>query len=136
MTHVTASTGRIFLRIFLLMVAAVGGIMLLGAYPTHRMAGGDGIRAMIGAGIIGLIAGSVGLYPVSAAVARNSSSLMIRILAGTMIRFAVALFLAVPAAVSGLLEVVPLLIWLMIVYLLVLGVETAMVVRYIGDSKT
>jgi len=113
------------------LAAAIG----LGAWPTWRLAGTGGLAAMGVGSAISLISSVVGsLVSVSGVVRRPELAGHMTMKAAS-VRFAVSVVLAAAVAAVGFLDVGALLLWVVISYLVMLGGETAGLVRMIRHNE-
>lgn len=106
-------------------LAAATAAALLGYLPTLRLGGRGAIPAMIAGCAVGFLASLAGGVPV--ALGRRSPQPMVRSQAATAamaVRFGVVLALGLAAALSGLFERGPLLVWIAVSYLALLVVDT------------
>ena len=112
-----------------------GGMILLGYLPTMRLGGSGAVRAMIVACGISLIGSLVGAVPVVRAASGPAARMSNAILLSMALRFLVVILLALSAALSGLLERLPLLLWVAISYLMLLVTDTLFAVRVGGSVR-
>lgn len=106
-------------------LAAATAAALLGYLPTLRLGGRGAIPAMIAGCAVGFLASLAGGVPV--ALGRRSPEPTVRATAATAamaVRFGVVLALGLAAALSGLFERGPLLVWIAVSYLALLVVDT------------
>jgi hypothetical protein len=115
---------RLYARSLLLIVAAAGVVAALGYLPTKRVAGAEGVTAMLAGCAITMIASAIGVIPIAGAAGRPSRVTPQVIMVATSVRLVGVLVLAVAAALSGLFERGPLLIWVAVSYLAQLAVDT------------
>ena len=104
-------------------------VMILGYMPTIRLAGEDAISSMVAGCCISLVASVIGVIPVILARRSRSGNVPMSILASTVLRFFVALVLALTVALSDWLKTTPLLIWVSVSYLVLLFADTFYAVR-------
>lgn len=117
-------------------------LVLLGWLPTGRLAGADGVAAMLAACAIGLVGSLVGGLPValaaradrSAPSGRPATPPVFRAMAGTGLRFAVVVALVAAVGLSGRLPLRPLLVWTAISYLALLAVDTRYAVAAASET--
>jgi hypothetical protein len=118
-----AAPRRRYLR-FAATAAAASALLALGGWlPTRRLAGSEGVAALLAACAIGL-AGSLAAGLVSLRGGGAGAAPVLRALAATGLRFAVVVALALAAAWSGRFPLRPLLLWTAISYLALLAVDT------------
>ena len=106
-------------------LAAATGAALLGYLPTLRLGGEGALPAMIAGCAVGFLASLAGGVPV--ALARRSPQPAVRsqaLMASMAVRFGVVLALGLAAALSGLFERGPLLVWIAVSYMALLVVDT------------
>ena len=115
---------RLYARSLLLMLAAAGVVVALGYLPTKRVAGVEGVTAMLAGCAITMIASAVGAIPIAVVAGRPSGVTPQVIMSATAVRLVGVALLAVAAALSGLFERGPLLIWVALSYLAQLAVDT------------
>ena len=116
-------------------LAAVVVAAGLGALPTYRFAGADGLVAEAVGCVVAWIAGVVGFVPGCLRIDHSPTVAARAFLAGSAIRFFVAATLGVPVALSGWVPRTPLLLWIALGYLAVLLVDTAIVVRLLRTAE-
>ncbi len=112
-------------------LVVAGGI---GAYPTHRLAGSAGLVGLVAGCGIAWIAAVLGFVPGCLMLERAPQNAAKAFLAGSAIRFGVAVLLALPVALADVLETTPLLLWVAIGYMVVLLVDTTLVVSLVNRS--
>ena len=117
-------------------LAAVVVAAGLGAWPTYRLAGADGLRAEAIGCAVAWIAGVVGFVPGCLRIDHSPAVAARAFFAGSVIRFMVAATLGVPIVLSGWVQRTPLLLWIALGYLAVLFVDTAIVVRLLRTSES
>ena len=105
----------------------VGGI---GYFPTMRLTGGSGAAALaVGCGV-SWIASCVGAVPISLALSQARGNLASAILAATALRFGVVLASTLAVALTRVFEPAPLLVWVALSYLTLVGTETMFALRF------
>jgi hypothetical protein len=125
MTDAPPRAAGSYLRFLAWAAAITAAVAALGAVPTRRLGGEGALPALLAGCAIGLIASAVGGVPVAlAAGAGRRADLAPAVLAAMGLRFAVALALGLAAALSGWFERGPLLVWLALSYLALLGADT------------
>jgi hypothetical protein len=112
-----------FLRIALASTAAAAALGLVGYWPTVVQGGVGSVKAMVAGIAISLVGGWIGTIPTIAFLSRPPREHPMGILAGLGARFAVTLGLAIAAVVTGAFSNVPLLLWVGISQLVILGVD-------------
>ena len=116
-------------------LAAVVVAAGLGALPTYRLAGTDGLVAGAVGCAVAWVAGIVGFVPGCLRIDHSSAAAARAFFAGSVIRFMVAAAIGVPVALSGWVQRTPLLLWIALGYLAVLLVDTAIVVRLLRKAE-
>ena len=116
-------------------LAAVAAVAGIGAYPTWRLAGSDGlVAAAVGCGIA-WAAGVVGFIPGCVLLDRSPAAAAKGFLAGSAIRFGAAALFPAPVVAFAPLSRTPLLLWTGIAYMVVLAVETIIVARLLKQPS-
>ncbi len=123
-----------YLRFLGWLAGVVALALALGYVPTRRLAGEAGLKAMLAGCAIGAVSSMVGAIPVALAAARGIKSATAP-LAAMALRFAAALALVLPAALSGWFATVPLLVWVAISYMVLLAVDTRYALVAQGGSR-
>lgn len=118
------SAGRRWLTPFAASLAVVGFAAAAGYVATERMAGPEGVPGLLAGCTIGLLAHWCGLAALIATGFDDPGQRAIATLTAMAVRFGAVLFLALAAALSGLFEIGPLLIWVVISHLAALFVDT------------
>lgn len=106
----------------------------LGAYPTVRLAGSEGLPALALGCAIAWIAGIVGFIPGCLLMDTKAEQAAKAFLAGSVIRFLVAVLLGLPVVLADVVDKTPLLLWIGIGYMVVLLVETTLVVSLMNRA--
>jgi hypothetical protein len=102
---------------------------LLGYVPTRRL-GGDGALPAMAAGIaVGVIASAVGALPILLARRSGAAPSPVQGLLSTAIRLAALVVLGVSAALSGVFETRPLIVWIALGYVAQLALDVRYAVR-------
>jgi hypothetical protein len=114
---------RRYLRFLALAGASVAVLAAVGYLPTRNLAGAPGVTAMLVACALCWLASALSGLPVAVAETAGRPPVTV-VLGATAVRFAVVLGLTVAAALSGLVERVPLLVWTALGYLVLLVVDT------------
>jgi hypothetical protein len=130
------SFGKTYARLLAASVATAAGLVLLGYFPTLRLAGAGAIGAMVAGIGISLVAGCVGAVPIGLAGRGDSRKLPQAILFATVLRFLVCLALAASALLSGLFEPLKVLgLWVALSYLAMLVVDTMFAAYVVGKAR-
>lgn len=114
-----------YLRLALISAAAAVAAVLVGYLPTQRLAGPDGVGAMLLGVGIALLAALAGLVPPLLALRHGPRERLNGVLTGMAIRFMLTLALLLAALLSGRLPKMALALWVAIGYLVLLAVDTA-----------
>ncbi len=121
-----------FVGVGLAVAVVVAG---LGAIPTIRLAGVDGIKGLAAGCLVSWIATCVGALPVSLSLASHPKEAATAVLTATMVRFIAALALVVPLVLSGWFDRKILVLFVAISYMLMLLVDTLLAVRVIRRAE-
>lgn len=119
-----------YLRFLVWVTVVAAAVAALGAVPTRRLAGEDGIPALLAGCLIGAIASLAGGLPVffGPPAASPAGRLQATLLA-MAVRLGVVLALGLAVALSGWFERVPLLIWIAVSHLALLVVDTRFMLK-------
>ena len=118
-----------YLRFLVWAVAISIAAALLGYVPTRRL-GGDGALPAMAAGIaVGVIASAVGALPILLARRSGAAPSPVQGLLSTAIRLAALVVLGVSAALSGVFETRPLIVWIALGYVAQLALDVRYAVR-------
>ena len=109
----------------LVIMAVVGGV---GLVPTRRLAGDDGLPAMLAGCLIGWIAALAAGWPLAARIERTPLARMQTALLAMGVRLSVVIALGLAAALAGTLARAPLLFWLAASYMALLPLEVKLAV--------
>lgn len=107
-------SGKLFGRFLALIAALVAALATVGYLPTQRLGGDRATIAMLAGCAIALLASALGTVPVLLARGRGHAELIPTVFLAMGIRVAAALALGIGVALSGLLPIKPLLVWLLI----------------------
>ena len=123
-----------YLRFLVWVLVMAAAVAVLGYVPTRRLAGADGIAAMLAGCGIGVIASLAGGIPVAsgAALGIGGSGPAARLQATLLalaVRLGVVMALGLAAVLSGWFERAPLLIWIAISHLALLVVDTRFMLK-------
>ena len=111
-----------------LAVAIVAALVAVGYAPTRRLAGGDGVRAMIAGCAIGLMSAAfAGLLLVTIA-GDTPDARMKRSFLAMVARLAVVVALGTAAALSAAFAIEPLLFWMAVAYMALLPIEVRLAI--------
>lgn len=117
-------------------VAAVVVVVLwaLGALPTRRLAGPEGIPAMLAGGSIALVGSLAGALLV--ALRDRGETPPVFVAFGVMgLRLAVVLALGLAVALGRFFALAPLLMWIALTHLVLLAVDTRYVLGRLGAAE-
>ena len=129
------SQARLYVRFLALALTITAGLGLLGYAPTVRLGGPEAVRAMFAGCAASVLATLVGSIPLVRLRRDVIHSAVPAALLAMGLRFIVVLALGVAAALSGWFAPPPLLIWLAVSYLALLGADTWYAVRMIDVTK-
>ena len=118
---VTAAYGYLrFLAWAAVVAVAVGAI---GAWPTRRLAGDDGIPALVAGCLIGFLSSALGGLPIALVRNRTPASRMVASMGAMGVRLLAVVVLGAAAVLSGWFARTPLLLWIAVSYAALLGVD-------------
>ena len=103
-------------------------LVLLGFWPTRRMAGTPGVQAMLFAVGITMLGSLVGAVPVLFARLSGRSQPQVA-LASMLVRLFIVVIFATVTVLSLELPMTPFLLWLAIAYMALLAVDTGYAMR-------
>ena len=118
-----------YLRFLAWVAGAAVLIALVGALPTRRLGGEEAIPAMIAGCAIGALASAAGGIPFVRRRATGPAANLAAMMISMMLRLAVVIALGAVAVLSGGLEKTPLLLWIAISYVALLGVDVRYALR-------
>ena len=119
-----------YLRFLAWVAGAAVLIALVGALPTRRLGGEEAIPAMLAGCAIGALASAAGGIPVALRRgAADPAARLAAMLTSMMLRLAVVIALGAVAVLSDGLERTPLLLWIAISYVALLGVDVRYALR-------
>lgn len=117
------------MKFLALSLSTTVAVLILGYLPTIRLAGKDAVTEMVAGCCISFVASVIGMIPVWLAQRNPSGNVAMAVLASTVVRFFVALVLSLAVAMSGLMKITPLLLWVAISYLVLLITDTLYLVQ-------
>jgi len=120
-------------------LAGLVPILVIGIWPTWRLAGSDGLAAMAAGAGISLFGSLIGSIVAGLLIVRNPQLAGVYIMGAAAVRSIIALGLGLTIALTTSLHPVPLLLWVVIAYLAALAGETIgliRVVRHTGGRTT
>lgn len=113
-----------------LLIAAIGYV------PTVRMAGRENVTTMLLGCGVSWLAGCAGAVWIASAAAGSASQQSLGVLGSTAVRFAAVLVMVVPIVLSGAVDKRVFVFWVVLSYLVLLMVDTALAVRLLNrDDK-
>jgi hypothetical protein len=124
-----------YVRFLLSALMVTGLVAVLGSLPTWRMAGSEGVLAMLAGCGISLVASAMGAIPVTLASGRPPNTFPHALMGAMALRFVVVAVVTPAVALSGLLSPKPLLIWVAISYGAQLVVDTRFAMRAICNRE-
>ena len=110
---------------------AVGAI---GWWPTRRLAGDDGIPALVAGCLIGLLSSALGGLPIALIRDRAPASRLIASMGAMGVRLLAVVVLGAAAVLSGWFARAPLLLWIAGSYAALLGVDAWYALRAAQDA--
>ena len=132
---VTAAHGYLRFLAWAAVVAAAAGAV--GWWPTRRLAGDDGVPALVAGCLIGLLSSALGGLPVALVRDRSPAGQMVASMGAMGVRLLAVVVLGAVAVLSGRFARVPLLLWIAVSYAALLGVDAWYALRAArGADKT
>jgi hypothetical protein len=110
-------------RFLALAAAIVVALWAIGVVPTRRLAGDDGVLAMVAGCAVSLASAALSGLLLIASGAATPEEKMRRSFLAMVVRLAVVVVLGVAAVLSGVLAWQPLLLWIAIAYVALLPLE-------------
>ena len=118
---VTAAYGYLrFLAWAAVVAVAVGAI---GAWPTRRLAGDDGIPALVAGCLIGFLSSALGGLPIALVRGKAPASRVVASMGAMGARLLAVVVLGAVAVLGGWFARTPLLLWIAVSYAALLGVD-------------
>lgn len=114
---------RPFLRLLVISIAVAAGLAGVGYLPTRALAGESGVFGMLVGTGIALTGTVVGLVPPLLMLRADSRQRHSGILAGMVVRFLLTVGLLTAAMLAGFCDRVPLALWAVIGYIILLVVD-------------
>ena len=124
----TMSRGRRYARFLGLAVAIVLALCVVGWLPTRRLAGAEGVLAMVAGCAIGLLSAALAGWLLIVVSGDTPEARMQRSFMAMVARLAVVVVLGLAAALSGELARQPLLFWIAIAYMALLPLEVKLAI--------
>jgi len=129
-------TGKTAYWSFLLLaVGIVAALIVLGHIPTQRLAGEEGLAAMVAGCGISVLAALFGTVPVMLARGMAASQTVPAVMLSIVLRLVAVLTLGVAAAVSGWFEPAPFFIWLILSHSFLLIAEIRLAKQVLYTSR-
>jgi hypothetical protein len=122
------SRGRRYARFLGLAVAIVLALCVIGWLPTRRLAGAEGVLAMVAGCAIGLLSAALAGWLLIVVSGDSPEARMQRSFMAMVARLAVVVILGLAAALSGELSRQPLLFWIAIAYMALLPLEVKLAI--------
>jgi hypothetical protein len=107
----------------------------IGFVPTRRLAGEDGLSALIAGCLIGFLSSALGGLPVALIRGRTPAGPVAVIMGSMAVRLLAAVVFGIAAVLNGRLATVPLLLWIGISYAALLGVDAWYAVRQVQGAR-
>lgn len=126
-------TAARYLRFVAAALAAAGLLVLIGYWPTQRLAGSDALGAMFAGCAVSFLASVVGGLPLC--FRREGSIPIFTAFVSMGLRLLAVVVLGTVAALSGFFPLRPLLLWLAIAYVALLAVDTVYAVGKTQPSE-
>jgi hypothetical protein len=123
----STGSGR-YLRFLSLAVAIVLGLCLVGWLPTRRLAGAEGVTAMVAGCAISWISAALAGWLLIVVGAETPEARMQRGFLAMTVRLAVVVVLGIAGALSGEFARVPLLFWMATAYVALLPLEVTLAI--------
>ena len=121
-----------FLAWAAVVAVAVGAI---GFWPTRRLAGEDGVPALIAGCLIGFLSSALGGLPIVLIRDRAPASRVVASMGAMGVRLLALAVLGAAAVLSGWFARVPLLLWIAVSYAALLGVDAWYALRTQGAGQ-
>lgn len=140
-------TSRHYLRFLALAAAVAVLVAVVGWLPTRRLAGAEGLTALLVACALCWLASALGGVPILLAAreraeenggpgpGRPPGNPLSAVLGASLVRFVAVVGLAVAVVLSGLVAPAPLLLWTALGYLALLAVDTRYALRATTDGR-
>lgn len=128
----TAAEG--YLRFLAWAAAVTVAAGAIGFWPTRRLAGDDGIPALIAGCLIGLLSSALGGLPIVLIRDRTPASRVVASMGAMGVRLLAVAVLGTAAALSGWFARAPLLLWIAVSYAALLGVDAWYALRAARDA--
>jgi len=129
---VTAATNYLRFLAWAAGIAVAAGA--IGWWPTRRLAGDDGIPALIAGCLIGFLSSALGGLPIALIRDRSPASRMVASMGAMGVRLLAVAVLGAVAVLSGWFARVPLLLWIAVSYAALLGVDAWYALRSARDA--
>ncbi len=119
-----SATRERYLGFLVLAAAVLAALMALGYLPTERLAGAEGISAMIVACAVSLLGSAVGALPFLLIQLKTQADAMPAVMGSIVLRMALVIAVTTAVAWSGVLANPPFLIWVALSHAALLIVDT------------
>jgi len=123
-----------YLRFLALAAGVAVAVGAIGAVPTQRMAGEDGLPALVAGCLVGLLSSALGGLPIALIRDRTPMGRVLAMMGSMGARLLAVAVLGVAAVLSGRFAPVPLLLWIAISYAALLGVDAWYALRTQGSG--
>lgn len=124
-----------YARFVALAVGVTVAVGAIGLVPTRRLAGEDGLPALLAGCLIGLLSSLVGGLPIALSRDRTPAGRVTAMMGSTAARLAAVVILGAAAVLSGRFATIPLLGWSAISYAALLGVDAWYALRAQGAVR-
>ena len=125
-----ASRGRRYIRFLGLAVLVVAALLGIGFFPTRRLAGDEGLPAMLVGCLISLTSAGVAAWLLVAANNNTAPTARMQTAFRAMVvRLVVVAVLGLAAVLGGTLAQMPLLFWVATSYVALLPLEVRLAIR-------
>jgi hypothetical protein len=117
----TAANGYLRFLAWAAVVAVAAGA--IGFWPTRRLAGDDGVPALVAGCLVGFLSSALGGLPIALIRSRAPASRLLASMGAMGARLLAVVVLGAAAELSGWFASAPLLLWIAISYAALLGVD-------------
>lgn len=123
------SRGSRYIRFLGLAVLDVAALLGIGFFPTRRLAGDEGLPAMLVGCLIGLASAGVAAWLLVASDNTEPAARMQTAFRAMVVRLVVVTVLGLAAVLGGTLAQMPLLFWVAASYVALLPLEVRLAIR-------
>ena len=127
------TAAKSYMRFLAWAAAVTVAVGAIGFWPTRRLAGDDGIPALIAGCLIGLLSSALGGLPIALIRNRAPASQVIASMGAMGARLLAVVVLGAATLLSGWFAPIPLLLWIAISYAALLGVDAWYALRAARD---